>query len=237
MTFQTIHQYYRRFTMNSLQGSKFRFILAALMIAGVAFVGCESDKINNLAGPDVDQSSDASISSVAKKGGNGNGNGNGNNNTGNGNEGNGIGNGGNGNQPSWPLVGTYTYTYNNGQGHYNGGKVTFGNENSSKFEIEVDALTPPPGTPWGDPVTVTVEIDYDATTQELLLTFGPHGAQFSPRAEVKIDYRVLGVDLPVLYYIDDNDNRIEQQPDQLDTNKRWLKIYLDHFSRYALVHG
>ena len=52
MKLQNVNQHHRRFTMKSLQGSKFKALLITLMISALAFVGCESDRINNLAGPD-----------------------------------------------------------------------------------------------------------------------------------------------------------------------------------------
>ena len=81
--------------MKNLQGRKLRFLIAALMIAGLAFVGFESDKINNLAGPGADKQSDISITAFHKK----------NNYNSNGNEGNSLGNGGNGTKVNWVVSG------------------------------------------------------------------------------------------------------------------------------------
>ena len=220
---QTIHQYHRRFTMNSLQGSKFRFVIAALMIAGLAFVGCENDKIGTVAGPSIEVSGDDG-GALAKKKKN---NGKNNNDTGN----------DTGNTQSWPITASKTFRYKNNLNGYQGGEIEFGNDNKSKFKLEDNALTPPPGTQHKKNVTITMEIDYDSNANELIFTFGPHGSQFSPRAELKLDYGQLGITVPKLYYIDDDGTRIEQQPEQVDSNKKWLKIRVDHFSRYALVHG
>ena len=214
----------RSFTMNSLQGRKFFSVVVTLLAFAILTVGCSNDSASNLTGPQNESlNSNALFKPTGKGKGKGNDQNNGVNNT--------------GSQYNWPVIESYTYEFNAGQGYYNGGKITFGSQNRSKFEIEPGALTPPSYIPWGDPVTVTMEINYDSTAKRLDFTFGPHGAQFSPQATVKIDYRALDVDIPKLYYIDDNGNYILQQPDQIDANKRWLILKLDHFSRYALLHS
>ena len=128
-----------------------------------------------------------------------------------------------------------TFTYEDGKGQYKGGNIKFGSNNKSKFTLEKGALTPPPDVAWGEPVTITIQIEYDASKQELLYTFGPHGCQFSPRAMIKLEYSELGIDVPTLFYIDENGDYNEQQPNQIDINKKWLKIRVDHFSRYAVA--
>ena len=210
--------------MKSLQGRKFFSVFVTLLAFAILTVGCSNDSASSLTGPADDYS--GSTNQIAKPGrGKAKGKG----------KGKAVGN--EAEEFSFPLVASKTFTYNAGQGYYNGGKITFGSENRSKFEIEDGALTPPPGTTWGEPVTITMVIDYDTTTNQLLFTFDPHGCQFSPRAVLKMDYRALDVDIPQLYYIDDNGNYIPQEPDQIETNKRWLTIKLDHFSRYALIHS
>jgi hypothetical protein len=206
--------------MKSLQGCKFFLAIFTLFTFAILTVGCSNDTASSLTGP---QNETLKSNALFKPTGKGKGKNNDVNNT--------------GSQYNWPVVESYTYEFNTALGYYNGGKISFGSENRSKFEIEPGALTPPSYIPWGDPVTITMEINYDSTARRLDFTFGPHGAQFSPRAEVKIDYRALDVDIPKLYYIDDNGNYILQQPDQIDANKRWLIIKIDHFSRYALIHS
>jgi len=138
----------------------------------------------------------------------------------------------------WPTIASHTYTYNYSLKGYDGGKIQFGENNRSKFELEDLALALPAGpsmSPKMKDVTITMQIDYDTTAKELLFEFGPHGCQFDPRAHLMMDYKVLGVEVPVLFYIDENGNRIEMQPNQINTNKKWLIIRLDHFSRYAVA--
>ena len=82
-----------------------------------------------------------------------------------------------------------------------------------------------------------MNVDYDQVKNELIFEFGPHGCQFSPAARVKLDYNPLGINIATLYYIDENGNYIEQTPDYININKKYMMINLDHFSRYAVAYG
>ena len=147
--------------------------------------------------------------------------------------------GGNGNcqeqQIVFPILVSKVFRFQNGQNYYRGGDIEFPDGNKSKFQIEDGALTPPSNMEWGEPVTITMEVDYDATKNELHYAFGPHGCQFNPQAQIKLDYGTLGVNVPVLYYIDEDGNYIEQTPENIDINRKWLVIRIDHFSRYAIA--
>jgi hypothetical protein len=134
----------------------------------------------------------------------------------------------------FPLIGTTTINYCEDRGHYREGIIKFGAANNSKFTLDDNALTPPPGYNVGDSVTITMRIDYDKDNKESIYSFGPHGCQFSPQAQLKLDYGALGLEMPKLYYINDDGNRVEQEPEQISVNKKWLKIRVDHFSRYAV---
>jgi hypothetical protein len=48
-------------------------------------------------------------------------------------------------------------------------------------------------------------------------------------------YGDLGNGNPTLYYIDANGNYIEQQPNSINHQQKWMKIYINHFSRYAIA--
>ena len=74
------------------------------------------------------------------------------------------------------------------------------------------------------------------------LEFGPHGTQFNGPVTVTLSYQaadLTGVnqeDLKIAYF---NENTGEWEIQQTHVNK-WMKtvvVYLQHFSRYALVHG
>jgi hypothetical protein len=95
-------------------------------------------------------------------------------------------------------------------------------------------LTPPPGTPLGAPVFVTMEVEKDTINNQLIFTFEPSSCQFDPPAEVVFNYTDLGFELAALYYIDENGNYIPQSPEHISISNKKMTIYIDHFSRYAL---
>lgn len=200
-----------------------KMLTIAIFSAAIAFSGCSQ---NDPVSPMSDTG--AVINRLDKGNGGGNGKGKGNVNN------NGISNDAN---IQFPVYESKTFRYVPGIGGYRGGEILFGEDGRSKFKLEDNALTPPPGTPFGADVTITVEVDYDSTRNEFIFTFEPHGCQFSPRAEIRLDFRTMDVEIPDLYYIDDDGNYILQQPDQIEVNKRWMFIKVDHFSRYALAHS
>ncbi len=113
---------------------------------------------------------------------------------------------------------------------YKGGKIQL--DQGSKLTIAKNSLTPPPGTPDGAKVTITMNVEL--VNGELIFRFGPHGCQFDPPAELRIDYSDLGVKLPALYYVE-NGEYVEQAPDHVDTKNRFMLLQFDHFSRYAVA--
>ncbi len=113
---------------------------------------------------------------------------------------------------------------------YKGGKIEL--DQGSKLTIAKNSLTPPPGTPKGAKVTITMNAEL--VNGELIFTFGPHGCQFDPPAELRIDYSDLGVELPALYYVE-NGEYVKQAPDHVDTKNRFMFLNFDHFSRYAVA--
>ena len=113
---------------------------------------------------------------------------------------------------------------------YKGGKIKL--DQGSKLTIAKNSLTPPPGTPAGAKVTITMNVEL--VNGELIFTFGPHGCQFDPPAELRIDYGDLGVELPTLYYVE-NGEYVKQAPDHVDTKGKFMLLHFDHFSRYAVA--
>ena len=96
-------------------------------------------------------------------------------------------------------------------------------------------MTPPVGTPNGADVTLTMLVERSEDgNNELIFTFGPHGSQFNPPVEITFNWEDLGSDTAILYYIDDNGNFIQQEPDQIDVQGKRMTLFLDHFSRYAI---
>ena len=116
------------------------------------------------------------------------------------------------------------------KGAYKGGKIKLGQ--GSKLTIVKNSLTPPPGTPAGADVTITMNVEL--VNGELIFTFGPHGCQFNPAAKLRIDYGDFEVELPGLYYLE-NGEYVEQAPDHVDTQGKFMLLHFDHFSRYALA--
>ena len=140
------------------------------------------------------------------------------------------------NSTIFPMYASKIFNYIDSLGYYEGGNIKC-NGNKSKFNLDDGALTPPATSRKGNNITITMNVDYDQVNNELIFEFGPHGCQFSPAARVKLDYNPLGINIATLYYIDENGNYIEQTPDYININKKYMMINLDHFSRYAVAYG
>ena len=125
-----------------------------------------------------------------------------------------------------------TLRYHQKHGYYHGGNVNLGR--GSNLRISNAALTPPPGTPSGTDVTVTMMAEKSASGDEIIFTFGPSGCQFDPPARIKLSWEELNVALPVLYYIDDNGTYMPMAPGHIDVQDKYLTIDVHQFSRYAL---
>jgi hypothetical protein len=138
-----------------------------------------------------------------------------------------------------PIAGNYPqsassiFEYDFYSGEYMGGSLGFGN--GTKLTVPKGALKPPPGTPVGASIEISGLIDFDVPNRELFLEFGPSGCQFDPCITLRIKYSDLGGSgIPTLYYIDKNGNYLPQRPDEISTTEKWMKLYIDHFSRYAV---
>lgn len=138
--------------------------------------------------------------------------------------------GGEENQYNYPLSTDLTFLANS-QGSFQGGQLKV--ENGTTFSLKSGALTPPAGHT-DDRIILTMEVDRDAASNELLFTFGPSGCQFNPSATIWFNYGDLGISAPKLYYVDSNGNYIEQAPEKIDRRGNKMLISVDHFSRYAL---
>ena len=105
----------------------------------------------------------------------------------------------------------------------------------STFHLDQGALTPPLGTPPGQrSVTLTMLVERDKFRDELIFTFGPSGCTFNPPAEVWFDWKDLHSENATLYYIDSDGNYIPQTADYVDSQGQRMKLFIDHFSRYAI---
>ena len=110
-------------------------------------------------------------------------------------------------------------------------------ENGSFFEFYNGALTPPSIIPWGEQIIITMRADKDPVTGELIYSFGPSGCDFEPAAILWLDYSDLGTEEATLYYLDDEGNRVEHLPDEIDFFNKRMRIHIDHFSRYAVAYS
>ena len=135
-------------------------------------------------------------------------------------------------ESAYPQSGEVTLSYIK-RGFYTPGHIILGQ--GSMLTIPRASLTPPPGTPKGAPVTITMQAE--KVDKELVFTFGPSGCQFSPPVELRLDWSDLGDSVPKLYYIDEKGSYIEQKPDHIDRQGKFFLLYIDHFSRYALGWG
>ncbi len=119
-----------------------------------------------------------------------------------------------------------------------GGKIELGSNEIGKTKIEFkkDDL----------PQDMMIQFEWAAggTLDGLLnnLEFGPHGLNFNKPVKVEISYQMADMtdidedDLVFIYYNDILDEW-ELIPSTIDTKKKKVKVYLEHFSRYALAHG
>ncbi len=174
-------------------------------------VGCQQDNASSVAGPDIFDATATPELTLDKKKDKGDA------------------------DESYSQSGSVKLTYKSNWPGYKKGQINLGQ--GSKMTIPKKALTPPPGTPLGDDVTITMSVDYDAQSNELNFEFGPHGSTFDPPVELRLRYSELGNQIPYLYYIDEDGNYIEQTPDDVDIQGQFVILYLHHFSRYALSHG
>jgi hypothetical protein len=134
----------------------------------------------------------------------------------------------------YPLTETRRFKFLSDRDCYQKGSL-FMADTENKLGVREGAITPPPEIAWGEPVYITMTVDYDKTNNQLLFEFGPAGIQFDPAAIIRLDYSTLGIDIPVLYYIDEYGNYIEQTPESINVTNKWLKIQVNHFSRYAVA--
>jgi hypothetical protein len=135
-------------------------------------------------------------------------------------------------EPSYPQTGSAECQWWGRKNIYRGAGFVI--PNGSNFSLVSGALTPPPGTAAGSSITITMLVEKDETNNHLLITFGPHGCQFDPPVEVVLFWDDLGIDLANLYYIDDNGNYIQQNPDYIDIQNKKMVLSIPHFSRYAI---
>lgn len=135
---------------------------------------------------------------------------------------------------TYPLSGSVQLNYDLSVKGYEGGMIKLAD--GSKFRIKEASLTSPAGFDQ-ESVNIEMQVDKDLSTGELIYTFGPSGCSFSPSALVVFDYTALNTNNPVLYYIQEDGDYIQQSPNYIDVKNKKIWLYIDHFSRYAVAYG
>ena len=125
--------------------------------------------------------------------------------------------------------GSMTSRYSKKWDSYQGGKINL--SQGSQFELLYGSLTPPAEL-YGQNVTLTMTVVQDEANNELSFEFGPHGSTFEPTATVWFHYPGSN---PKLFYIEDDSTYTEQKPDEVNIVNGWLKLKINHFSRYAVA--
>ncbi len=125
--------------------------------------------------------------------------------------------------------GSMTSRYSKRLDAYLGGRIAL--PQGSRFELSNGSLTPPAEL-YGQNVTLTMALVQDEVDNELLFEFGPHGSTFEPAATVWFHYPGSN---PKLFYIEGDGTYTEQTPDEVDLVNGWIKLRINHFSRYALA--
>ena len=131
---------------------------------------------------------------------------------------------------------TGTVYYQRSQKVYHG-LMLYMPANNSTFYFNKGSVSPPETIQKGKDFNLTFSLEKDTVNNELIYTFNPHGCTFDPPAELVLDYAELNTDSPQLFYIEDDGTYTEQTPDHVDTQNKWITIYIDHFSRYAMSYG
>ena len=141
---------------------------------------------------------------------------------------------GSANHQVYPQYSSVTLRYQEQQNKYMSGtmKVT----NGSYLQVDASSLKPPADYN-GQDVTLNMVVEKDPSNGQLIYTFGISGCQFTPAAELWFDWHDLGSKKAKLFYIDENGEYIETEPQYEDKRGKKLMVRVKHFSRYALAHS
>ena len=126
------------------------------------------------------------------------------------------------------IEGSKVVRYLKRQGIYKWGLINIAS--GSQFQWAEGSLTPPPELA-GKDVTLTMKITTNGNN-ESVFEFGPSGCKFEPAATIWFHYAGSN---PTLYYINDDGTYVEQQPDEVDPERQWIMLKINHFSRYAVA--
>ncbi len=134
----------------------------------------------------------------------------------------------------YPQAGLCTVYFINQSKLYGGSGINI--PNGASLMIPYASLTPPTEL-WGQNVAITMLVEKDESTNELIYTFGPHGCVFSTPTQLWLSWKDLECENATLFYLDDEGNRVEQLPDNVDVFNKKMLITIDHFSRYAVAYS
>ena len=126
------------------------------------------------------------------------------------------------------IEGSKVVRYLKRRGIYKWGLINIAS--GSQFQWAEGSLTPPPELA-GKDVTLTMKITTNGNN-ESVFEFGPSGCKFEPAATIWFHYAGSN---PTLYYINDDGTYVEQQPDEVDPERQWIMLKINHFSRYAVA--
>ena len=82
-----------------------------------------------------------------------------------------------------------------------------------------------------------MSVEKDLLNGQLIYTFGPSGCSFEPAAEIWISWKELDTQMADLFYIDEANQYIEQNPEDIDFTLKRFKVLISHFSRYAVAYS
>ncbi len=142
----------------------------------------------------------------------------------------------------YPQSDTLEVLFNQEWNQYQGGKIEL--PGGSYFKIADKSFTPPAAYNFGEKVNVHMTAEIDTSRNELLFTFEPSGATFSPAAEAHFVWKDFEQLVPELinegyeihiYFIDEDDQYQEIQPEYVDYDAMELLVKIGHFSRYAVA--
>jgi hypothetical protein len=133
---------------------------------------------------------------------------------------------------NYPQTVTQTFTWWAAQRMYKGGIIRL--PNGSEFWVDHGVIVPTEGHPRRADITITMTCDKDPETNMLYFSFGPSGTHFKPYAQLFLRWADLGIDHPKLYYINEQNENLEQQPDVINHKGQYMGLSIKHFSRYAV---
>jgi hypothetical protein len=142
---------------------------------------------------------------------------------------------------SYPQTKTMVLRYNQTWDQYFGGSMQF--PGGSSFEVNDSSFTPPLGTSPETDVMLSVKVELDTSTMDLVFTLGPAGCSFLPPANAwlvwkdlkSIDPEISPADIK-FFEIDENGIYSEITPALVNNEESKILVHIHNASRYALSY-